>query len=467
MVQRLDFWCMHWKRLSFILCWTASKLLYGQGLSLSDRSPVETGTAVLNATQFPGQDIFAQATAAFVACHWRCTVIIPPKATGQPYMASSTLAIPLGNLSAPALVMTNAHVIYTGEGYAIDTYETQPNPAEIRLRITDGWIDGTASGSGAFRFLPTSNIILSGTRISNFTNGDAVAVYGTEDVNVLGNYSFTNNKYGIRLQGIFCHQGRPQVNGKDDYSCTLHASVHNCTTSFKANEGVCAYAGNMLHVHDGALSNLVWDIYEEGPPGFEHLSNAYHDNELNGGGGGIFIEMGRADRINSNYFEAKSGRYIVLGNAKEQPIFYKATATSIDSNYVTTNGQPAIIVSNGDHTSITNNAELSGTPSACFMDSGIIQSTYFANNKVTSTSALCRNGRANAGATEAEIAQFSGDILDAFLLNFALREDDAGNLFLGGAPNKPSGPCTANGQWVHSQDGHLSVCLKGYWEQKL
>ena len=420
------------------------------------------------ADRFPGSDILAQASAAFAACNWTCTVVIPPRADGHPYTASTTLAIPLWNLSGPTLRMTGACIVYTGTGYAVDTYEVQPNPAAVRLHIVDGCLSGTAAALGGVRLLPTSDVTLTGTLIADFVNGDAVAIYGTEDVNIVGNYDFTNNRYGVRIQGTFCRQGLPlSQGGRPDYSCTDTFNMKGCDgTTFAAHDGVCGYAGNMVHVHDGALSNLTWDIYEQGPPGLEHLSNSYQNNELNGGGGGIFLEISRGDTISSNYFEAKSGRFIVLGNASV-PDFYKATATTIESNYFTTNGKAAVSLENGDGTSITNNAELTGSPSACFLDSAKIGSTVFSNNKVASVSALCRQGLSNAGAREAAMAHFHGDPKDASRLEFVFREDDAGTVFLGGPPVSPSGTCAGEGQWVHSRDGHLSVCMGGVWVKKL
>ncbi len=427
-----------------------------------------TSSVVFYADRFPGMDILVQTSAAFAACNWECTVVIPPSPDGHPYTASTTLAIPLRNLSAPTLSMTGACVTYTGNGYAVDTYEVQPNPAGVRLRILDGCLTGTAAALGGVRLLPTSDVMLLSTRIANFTHGDAIAIYGTEDVNIFGNYSLTNNRYGVRIQGTFCRQGLPLSRGEPDYSCTDKFDMKGCDgTTFVAHDGVCGYAGNMVHVHDGALSNLMWDIYEQGPPGLEHLSNSYENNELNGGGGGLFLEMSRGDRISSNYFEAKNGRFIVLGNAVLQPEFYRATATTIESNYFTTNGISAISLENANGTSIANNAELPGSRSACFLDSKAIGPTFYSNNTVASTDALCRHGRSNAGAKEAAMAHFQGDPSDPQKLSFVFREDDAGNVFLGGPALSPHGTCAGAGEWVHSRDGHVSVCMGGVWVQKL
>jgi hypothetical protein len=429
--------------------------------------PTPSGVS-FSAERFPGSDILARAQAAFVACGWTCTVVIPSNAEGLPYAATSTLAIPLRNLSAPTLVMTGACIHYTGAGYAIDTYEVQPNPASVRLRILDGCLTGTEIALGGIRLLPTSDVTISGTRIADFTNGDAVAVRGTEDVNIVGNYSFSNNRYGVRIQGTFCRQGLPLLKGMPYYSCTEKFDMKDCDgNTFLAHDGVCGYAGNMLHVHDGALSNLSWDSYEQGSPGLEHLSNSYQDNELNGGGGGILLEMSRGDRISSNYFEAKRGHYIVLGDAEVNPEFYVATATAIESNYFTTNGEAVLDVENANYTSIGNNSELLGSPSACFVDSKKVGTTLYGNNKVASASALCRRGSPNAGATDAMLAHFHGDPVDGRKLEFVLREDDAGGIFFGGTVHAPNGLCAAAGQWVYSQDGHLSVCLRGIWVQKL
>jgi hypothetical protein len=101
------------------------------------------------------------------------------------------------------------------------------------------------------------------------------------------------------------------------------------------------------------------------------------------------------------------------------------------------------------------------------MDSLRIQSTYFANNKVMSTNALCRHGRANTDAGGANFAHFYGDPDKDDVLDFVLREDNSGDLFIGGPVKAPTGKCSSEGQWVHSRDGHISVCLSGVWIQKL
>ena len=132
-----------------------------------------------------------------------------------------------------------------------------------------------------------------------------------------------------------------------------------------------------------------------------------------------------------------------------------------------TNGTTSILVRNARGTCITKNAELLGTSTACFPDASSIQSTFFVNYKVASSKALCRNGHANTNATGANVAHFYGDPTNLSKLDFLIREDGEGNLFLSGPASKPCGTWSVPGQWVPSHDGRLSVCLAGIWVQKL
>ena len=144
-------------------------LAIGCGLSRAQTSGVQT---TVYADHFAGHDILEQVSAAFQSCGWQCNVVVPPLEGGKAYVAASSLSVPLWNVHAPTLTMTGACIHYTGQGYAIDTYEVQPNPAASGLRIADGCLIGNPSAKGGIRLLPTSDVSITGTRITDFTNGD-------------------------------------------------------------------------------------------------------------------------------------------------------------------------------------------------------------------------------------------------------------------------------------------------------
>ncbi len=373
-------------------------------------------------------DVFARATALYQACNWRCQVVIPPKADGSCYTVSTSLVFPLINLSRPTLTLENACIHYTGTGYAIDTREAQPSPSSVGLVISGGSLSGNPRALGGIRLLPTSNVHIRGTQIVNFSHGDAVAIFGTEDVTIDGNFDFSANRFGVRLSGINCRQGIP------DLRCSNDGPVAHCAPIFTPNSGVCGYAGNMTHVDHGSLDNLEYDIYEQaGPLAYEHLNGAYDHLELNGGGGGIFLEQSRATTVASNYFEAKSGVYLVLGGDPANPN-RAATGTSVLTNDFTLNEHPSIVINNGSHDLILNNSEATGgSHNQCFLDTSTANSILMANNTVLSEHALCRNGHPQAAASDLTFATFSGSPVAADRIDFVFRQTPAGVAWLGGA----------------------------------
>lgn len=247
---------------------------------------------ILDPSTMPGADIGAKVNAAIARMpDSGGTVRIP---TGA-YSFSTT--IKLTRAGQHLVCDPGATLRYTGNGDAI---LVDPS-ALVGLEI-DGEgrcsLVGTAAARNGIHLLPGNMFAIRGLRISGFSKGNAIALSGANNVQIVGNWIY-NNQHGIDMVTI----------------------PH--------------YAPNAVHVANNEISNNDWGVYSHNGHvmASRALANVYRDNVLEGNRtGDLFLGWDAHTMVEGNYFES-AGVAIAVGTGGD-----KVYDVHLVRNYFTVNG---------------------------------------------------------------------------------------------------------------------------------
>lgn len=247
---------------------------------------------VLDPSTMSGADIGAKVNSAIAAM---------PESGG-------TVRIPAGEYSfSTTIKLTRAgqHLVcdpgatlrYTGNGDAILV-----DPSALVGLDIDGegrcWLVGTAAARNGIHLLPGNMFAIRGLRISGFSKGNAIALSGANNVQIVGNWIY-NNQHGIDMVTI----------------------PH--------------YAPNAVHVANNEISTNDWGVYSHNGHvvASRALANVYRDNVLEGNRmGDLFLGWDVHTLVEGNYFES-TGVAVAVGTGGD-----KVYDIHVVRNYFTVNG---------------------------------------------------------------------------------------------------------------------------------